>query len=136
LQRHWIHVPGVTRNVFHAPYVSVTGGMKPVIHAGPETKSDEFAVAMSRDQIVIAEKIPDAVGETFCLDCLVLSDIAKSHDYRIARTGDDVRLGSNWPASVTEFTNEAIPQAIEVLCFGVVKRQIVKQAPCCQRNFR
>src|SRR5437868_5448934 len=101
--------------------------MEAVIHARFQPQRRIAAVAISFDEILIAEQIPQRVWKPFGLVHLGAGNFAASPDNRVAGTDQDLGALVDRADAILEFADETIVQAIELLLLGLAEIEIGKQ---------
>jgi hypothetical protein len=103
--------------------------MKPVVHARPETESDELASPMTFNEPFIAKQILHTVWEALRLNRQIGLHRAEGADQGIAWTRDDVGIRVDVPDALAKFANKAIAKACKISSLGFVKPEVVEEAP-------
>ena len=88
--------------------------METVIHARSEPQSDIAAVAVSFDQIEIAEQIVERIGKTLGLIKLGAGDRAAGADDRVTRADKDIHPPIDRTRAILELAGETIVHAAEL----------------------
>jgi hypothetical protein len=84
---------------------------------------------MAVHEPLIAQQVPDAIGEALRLNRLIFPYATECSHNRVARARDDTGILVNVPRSGPQLAHKAIAEADEVRSSRFVQMQIVKHIP-------